>query len=418
MFEPAVEQCRTPDTCMPINGDGLYANRDFAIPKPKNTKRIILLGDSFAAGYGLKYQESLWYQLEHSFKENIEVVNFGFPGSTTEEQVENFFHNGKGPKYAPDMIILRFQCNDILPFTVKYGLSETYDIIDENAVLWPRALKNRFFRLGVYLIRNKFQKYYFSNKDKVIEKDIVAPLERLHDYTAANHVDVLVLGDYCEVDPEFDKKEFKEVYGTLWQTARGFKWHALDLCDTGIDFSDAKMYIPGDGHPSGLLNSLISTNIHDFMARNSLPGEHHAASNPPINRGPVSSVPFRVTDSIPRNGEKDVSRNPRKFVFVFNKPLNSETIKRNPANIIDPGKIYGKVSFSVSGNILEMKILCYDRYLDGNSNYSIKLNEAIESVEGNELTPYTLVFSTGSKINTSVPPGFGKDTSGYSRLCK
>jgi hypothetical protein len=415
VFDPAQLMCFTADTCMPINKDRLYSDHDYNIPKPENAKRIILLGDSYAAGYGLKPEDTFWYQLENSFEQNIEVVNFGFPGSTSQEQVENFFHNNKGPKYDPDMMVLRFQCNDILPFTEKYGLDETYRIIKDHSVLWPRVIKNSFFKLGVHLIRNKFQKYYFRNKSKVIETDIVAPLKKLHKYTAANNVVVLVLGDYCEKDPDIDKSNYSEVYTTLLQLTQNFKWHWLDLCKTGINYSDENMHLKGDEHPSGLFNSLIAANVHKFMVENSIPGKYNSQSSRLILD---YTGTFRVVDSLPRKGAINISTNQNKFIFFLSKPIDSDSFYRNLVNNIDLGRILGMTSLFINGNKLEIKMKCYDQYLNSNSSYSVKLEETIMSVDGHKLIPFELNFHTVENTGDAGESYLRKNGGEYPGLCK
>ncbi|GEM_PF-3474682 len=97
------------------NRDG-FREKEFAIPKPPKTYRVLMLGDSFTWGVGLNVEETIPKLLEmHLSKEfaraNIEVVNASNPGDNTVEQL--LLLKDKGIKYDPDMIILIYNLNDI-----------------------------------------------------------------------------------------------------------------------------------------------------------------------------------------------------------------------------------------------------------------------------------------------------------------
>ena len=97
-----------------MNYSSSIENYEYAINKPKNTFRIIGLGDSFTFGWGLNitdtYLKILENKLNNHFQTNIEVLNFGIPGACTTSEVELFELYAK--KFSPDLLILQFTGGD------------------------------------------------------------------------------------------------------------------------------------------------------------------------------------------------------------------------------------------------------------------------------------------------------------------
>jgi lysophospholipase L1-like esterase len=111
------------------NADG-FRDRDYIIPKPANTYRILVLGDSFTWGIGLTLEETLPKQLEKrligaSVNKNIEVINASIPGFNTVQEL--LLLKEKGLKYDPDMVLLIYNLNDIefLPQLASKNYDET-----------------------------------------------------------------------------------------------------------------------------------------------------------------------------------------------------------------------------------------------------------------------------------------------------
>ncbi|MBN1406078.1 MAG: hypothetical protein JW946_06125 [Candidatus Omnitrophica bacterium] len=97
-----------------INGKALRG-KEYSYEKPKHTKRIVVLGDSFVFGSGVEDDETFSYKLESLFKSNgkdIEVINMGVYGFGTDQ--EYLLLREEGIRYSPDVVIcLFFVGNDI-----------------------------------------------------------------------------------------------------------------------------------------------------------------------------------------------------------------------------------------------------------------------------------------------------------------
>ena len=88
--------------------------------KAPETRRIILLGDSVVAGYGLwNLDNTISRQMELLLTEkaHIEVLNFGVEGYQT--LAESELLKTKGVKYVPDLVILVFEDSDFEPLNFR-----------------------------------------------------------------------------------------------------------------------------------------------------------------------------------------------------------------------------------------------------------------------------------------------------------
>lgn len=81
--------------------------RDIPFEKPAGTRRIVLVGDSFVAGQGVRDEAVFSVRLESRLREagrQVEVVNVGSPGSSTIRERE--FYQQLGRRFEPDEVIL------------------------------------------------------------------------------------------------------------------------------------------------------------------------------------------------------------------------------------------------------------------------------------------------------------------------
>jgi len=95
-------------TFVRINQKGLR-DREHSYERPNDTRRILVIGDSFAWGYGVEESERFSQLLETSL--SVEVVNAGVSGYSTDQEL--LWFRGEGIKYDPDLVILVFAGNDM-----------------------------------------------------------------------------------------------------------------------------------------------------------------------------------------------------------------------------------------------------------------------------------------------------------------
>lgn len=83
--------------------------KEYIIPKPESTFRILMLGDSFTLGHGVEIEQTfskiLENHLNNEFQQtNVEVINAGYASGFTWDEAY-LFTKEKGLDYQPDLVI-------------------------------------------------------------------------------------------------------------------------------------------------------------------------------------------------------------------------------------------------------------------------------------------------------------------------
>lgn len=89
---------------------------EYSYEKEGGEYRILVLGDSFAEGYSVEFDDLFSEVLKNRLNENADfyyqVINTGTGGYSTDQELLFFQHEGK--KYHPDLTVLLFCINDVL----------------------------------------------------------------------------------------------------------------------------------------------------------------------------------------------------------------------------------------------------------------------------------------------------------------
>jgi len=95
-------------TVVQINKNGLR-DREHSYERQNEIKRILVLGDSFAWGYGVEESERFSQLVEKSL--DVEVINAGVSGYSTDQEL--LWYRNEGIKYETDLVILELAGNDV-----------------------------------------------------------------------------------------------------------------------------------------------------------------------------------------------------------------------------------------------------------------------------------------------------------------
>lgn len=97
-----------------------YRDREWTAADLENRTVIAVLGDSFAAGWGIENPADRFGNvLEARLGDGFAVVNMGEPGASTVEELENF---QAYPFGTPDLVVLQYYLNDIETAALSIGL--------------------------------------------------------------------------------------------------------------------------------------------------------------------------------------------------------------------------------------------------------------------------------------------------------
>ena len=95
---------------------------EYSFEKPPGEFRIVILGDSFAEGYTVEFDELFSEILKRRLNKEgyrTEVINLGVAGYSTDQEL--LLYQSDGKRYRPDLTILMFYYND-----VWYNAQERY----------------------------------------------------------------------------------------------------------------------------------------------------------------------------------------------------------------------------------------------------------------------------------------------------
>jgi len=125
-----------------INSKGIRGP-EYSYDKPRGEYRILILGDSFAEGYMIEFNNLFSEVLKNNLNNNApkhkryQVINTGVSGWSTDQEL--LFFQNEGKKYNPDLVILMFYENDItynnLPKDWGMYYKPLFKIKDRNLVL-------------------------------------------------------------------------------------------------------------------------------------------------------------------------------------------------------------------------------------------------------------------------------------------
>ena len=251
-----------------INSKGLR-DREHSYDKPKGTKRILVLGDSFAWGYGVADHEIFTKRLQHLLRQKpisptdrYEVINTGVSGWGTDQ--EYLFLQQEGFEYSPDVVVVAFFIvNDIQnnATSVQYGMQK------------PVFLNRRLDLANVPVPKPSFRHEPIRGKEDALEITI-AIIERMNDECRKRNCR-LVLMKFGQFLPEIGMTpRNQEANRRLKRELAGrmrIPYFDLDDVFTAQGIS-AETLLRGndDGHWNEKGHRLVANYLYDFLDKNEL----------------------------------------------------------------------------------------------------------------------------------------------------
>lgn len=265
-----------------------FRDREHSFAKPKDTYRILGLGDSFTYGEGNNFEETYLYLLENMLNGRIgkpvEIIKAGqcryFPG-LERRLLENY-----GIKYSPDLILIQFSPNDVIDTSSgigviiadKSGYLISADAKDINPIVKFLYIKSHFCR---YLIRKYFD-YIFSlkfpmKKEQIYQdngfyekdwKGIENEYEKIIEIADKINAGVVLI--HLPYPPPWGRANFYPAK-RLAKFAAQHKIGFVDILPAMIKNKDkAMLYYPKDGHCTPAGNKLIADEIYKYLINENL----------------------------------------------------------------------------------------------------------------------------------------------------
>ena len=113
VYDPRLGWRARPDQRPPdpyTNAAGMRANRDFPLERQPGRRRLLLVGDSYTFGVGVRDEEVFARVLQDEYLREWDVLNLAVPGYGTDQQLLSFEYEGR--RYQPDVVGLGFFVRD------------------------------------------------------------------------------------------------------------------------------------------------------------------------------------------------------------------------------------------------------------------------------------------------------------------
>lgn len=279
-------------TLVQINQNGLR-DRQHSYGRQNEIKRILVLGDSFAWGYGVEESERFSQLLEKSL--GVEVINAGVSGYSTDQEL--LWYKNEGIKYETDLVILVLAGNDVgdnereLVNTIyhkpKFVMDNGQLVLTGYPV--PKTnLQGRFIyslsqrsALAFFLVQRYFDVLSLYNKIKVNSNHATVPASDTRAERKSFEVTIALI-DEIRTIAESRKSKFMIVATDRWWNypsedtykdflnilqSKGFL--VLDV-ESMPGFDREQMLIPDDGHWNQSGHVFVAQQLQDFIERNGL----------------------------------------------------------------------------------------------------------------------------------------------------
>lgn len=239
------------------NSLGLRAEKDYILPKPRNIKRVLVLGDSITMGWGAEFKDIYTSRLEALLNKNAlinyEVINTAVGNYNS---VCELWTLRKYLGLQPDFIILGFYINDLEDVP---RLSRLNYLIRKHSFLYA------FISARIINIKHRFsyKKYYNGlYEDKKLTQRAKKAISEMIEIANSNSIPFVFLNI-----PElhgFKDYYFKETQRFVQDIAKDHPEIVLiDLLDVLGDIEAEEFWVSSeDPHPNVDFHKIIAMTIY------------------------------------------------------------------------------------------------------------------------------------------------------------
>lgn len=253
-----------------INSLG-FRGTDTTLEKPDKTVRVVVIGDSFTFGSGVRNEHTFpsamqAYFSEHESKQDIEVLNLGAGRYNTVNEVSLLFH--KGIKFDPDIVLICFFLND----TNAGGTAKAFSTwVPENQLpIWRRysrladIVATRFERQRAS--EALVEKYIDSFRDDapgwIQSRKALASAKKLSEDRGFK----LVLTIYPVLWSLSGDYSFAGIHGTITDYAAGLGIPVLDLQPIFNGYDGPELWAhPNNQHPNAEAHRIAGNALAEYL---------------------------------------------------------------------------------------------------------------------------------------------------------
>ncbi len=262
-----------------INGYG-FRGPDYPLEKPRGVRRIVLIGDSFAFGEGVRFEQTLGERLEHRLNERegtapVEVLNLGVGGANTLSELSYLRHRGMA--LGPDLILWLYVLND----AGAAGLDLWENFTKQYEKRWIRGsflASYLYARVGRQILARRYIDQLVglskgqSNKWKRSMKRLGEARDMAR--SAGAEFQVVIFPFMYRLDAGYPFSEFHDMVATY---CRNNDIDVLDLLSAFLGQTDTDLWVhPSDQHPNEIGHQIAADALYPFVAANPAMGSFAA----------------------------------------------------------------------------------------------------------------------------------------------
>lgn len=228
-------------------------------------RNVIVLGDSFTIGHGLRYEDTYICKLQDKLRKekfNINFINFSEPGANSIRC--NQIYNSIKYEEKHEFLLYALHINDLIEFPTSFVVNSNHQsklasfLIDKSKLVeFILRKKNQYIdrKKKIEYLTNPliFTKEYFRvNMDAIINMKKQAELGGRKFY-------VVILPFLVDVK----KGTFTPVYNRIKKLFNEYKINYLDLSESVKSYNDSELWIlPFDQHPNELANEIFVNQLY------------------------------------------------------------------------------------------------------------------------------------------------------------
>lgn len=257
-----------------LNADGFRT----PLPGPKNpeVRRILVIGDSYAFGWGLDesldpFPRALEKMLnDDAGTTTTQVINAGTPGYNTVQEARLL--QRLLPKYEPDAVILAYVMNDAEP---QFSVQPSPEVLYRYTRFWlPARVKeamNQAFFGGEHVLHVNKHMYRFDYSpgfaaDSPKRRESREALERMAALCRKRDIPfyLFIIPDFA--NPFGDAYPYRPIHETVSTWGKDLKIPTFDLWPVFQGRDSAELRIPVDFHPNAEAHRMLAKAIAERIS--------------------------------------------------------------------------------------------------------------------------------------------------------
>lgn len=237
-----------------------------ATEQPVQTDNVLVMGDSFTYGFGLRYEDTYIFRLERLLAANRQTTRFlnvAVPAANVQEMLRRY--KEQRDSIPHNFILYGLHLNDLLRFPTSFITTHTNT--------WLGGITTRLAQVSVFFGFIGHRIHIYLERERNIQK-LLDPSQFESEYfrknmkamrqlnTLARERNILFQVALLPMLVDLKNGTFDPVYSGIRNQLEEYDIPYIDLTDCLKDFEDQSMWIlPFDQHPNEIANRIFADKL-------------------------------------------------------------------------------------------------------------------------------------------------------------